>query len=121
MTKEEAIKELTYAMHEVEWEYPIDVAAALTIAIEALENNEKYRWHDLIAEPKDQPSEELPADWFIVAVSGESNRVKWVNAVTIGMYDPDLGEWLMENGEPWERGLNVVGWRMIEEFRPWEN
>lgn len=37
MTNEEAIRELTYAMYEVEWEYPIEVAAALELAISALE------------------------------------------------------------------------------------
>lgn len=37
MTREEAIKVLKVAVAEVEWEYPMDYAAAFDLAIEALE------------------------------------------------------------------------------------
>ena len=37
MTPEEAIKTIKVAQAEVEWEYPMDYAAAFDVAIEALE------------------------------------------------------------------------------------
>lgn len=37
MTPEEAIKTIKAAQAEVEWEYPLDYAAAFDVAIEALE------------------------------------------------------------------------------------
>lgn len=42
MTNEEAIKTIKTAISEVEWEYPIDYAAAFEVAIKALE--EQARW-----------------------------------------------------------------------------
>ena len=42
MTKEEAIKTIKTAIAEVEWEYPMNYAAAFEVAIKALK--EQARW-----------------------------------------------------------------------------
>lgn len=57
MTNTKVIKTLRLAQAEVEWEYPMDIAAAIDVAVEALEKAEKYRWHDLMENPDDLPEE----------------------------------------------------------------
>lgn len=42
MTNEEAIKAIKMAISQVEWEYPLDYAAAFDMAIEALEKQSKW-------------------------------------------------------------------------------
>lgn len=42
MTSEEAIEAIKTAIAEVEWEYPLDYAAAFDMAIEALEKQPKW-------------------------------------------------------------------------------
>ena len=44
MTREESVKILKAAVSWVEWDYPMDIAAALDIAIEALEREQQGEW-----------------------------------------------------------------------------
>ena len=65
MTNEEAIEIIKIARAEVEWEYPMDYAAAFDKAIEALEQ-----------EPKWIPvSERLPEDGQEILFSTKTGRV----------------------------------------------
>lgn len=43
MTNKEAIETIKIAIAEVEWEYPMDYAAAFEMAIEALTETEQYK------------------------------------------------------------------------------
>lgn len=42
MTSEEAIEAIKMAVSQVEWEYPLDYAAAFDVAIKALEKQSKW-------------------------------------------------------------------------------
>ena len=42
MTNEEAIETIKTAISQVEWEYPLDYAAAFDMAIEALKKQSKW-------------------------------------------------------------------------------
>ena len=58
MTNKNVIETIKTAIAEVEWNYPMDYAVAFEKAIDALENQNKYRWHDLRKDPNDLPKVE---------------------------------------------------------------
>lgn len=57
MTNEDAIKTIKTAIAEVEWIYPMDYAVAFEKAIDALKNEDRFRWHDLRKDTNDLPDD----------------------------------------------------------------
>lgn len=96
MTREEAIEIIKIARAEVEWEYPMDYAAAFDKAIEALEQ-----------EPKWIPvSEGLPEYGTEVLTCIRSGYVEIQSLETYGEY------WENQHGD-WTDFDEVIAWLLL--------
>lgn len=85
-------------------------ATAMMMAIEALEDAEKYKWHDLRKDPYDLPDAEY----------GESDTVLCQKEIgTYILLYFDGGNWCYPTGECYERNKDsqkIIAWRYIEPF-----
>lgn len=109
MTPEKAIEIIKIAKAEVEWEYPLDYQIAFDVAIEALENQEKYKWHKA---KKESPKETKE---YLIYYRRWSNIVDaWVEDIDIRRYFTGLGRFDVWNGE---KRSKVIAWREIEPFK----
>ena len=107
MKPEEAIETIKVAIAEVEWNYPMDYTVAFETAIKALEQADKYRWHDLRKNPDDLPEAICnghESDYVLVMIGiPEWNHWEWA------YYHHDKKLW-----STYEQ--NVFAWRYIEPF-----
>lgn len=94
MKPQEAIETIKIALAEVEWEYPMDYAAAFETAIEALEKQATSEWIPV--------SERLPEgeNEVLITVNGKFNNITFDNAVEKGFYCEDDG-WIIDGYLDW--------------------
>lgn len=112
MTCKDAIKTIKTAIAEVEWNYPMDYAVAFEKAIDALKNEDRFRWHDLRKDPNDLPTDNMTVLVCIVHDYCDDD----------GWFSYDFG-WFIES---WftnyhcrgieSKGYKVIAWREIEPF-----
>lgn len=110
MTKEEAIAELrdVYS-NALEWK-DSRTETAFSMAFEALENADKYKWHDLLKDPADLPSEYATVEVVLSTVE----------VYDIAIYCKDYGfrpwyeAYFQECPEEWD--YKVMAWRDVERF-----
>lgn len=98
MKPQEAIRIMKIALAEVEWEYPMDYAAAFETAIEALEKQAiKQATSEWIP-----ASERLPEgeNEVLITVNGKFNNITFDNAVEKGFYCEDDG-WIIDGYLDW--------------------
>ena len=111
MTCEDAIKTIKTAIAEVEWNYPMDYAVAFEKAIDALKNEDRFRWHDLRKDPNDLPNDDSIE--YVVCVEYRNGK----RECTVGCLDmsgdmmllPTLGNWIGNS-------YHIIAWREIEPF-----
>ena len=107
MTTEEAIQTLQLARAEVEWEYPIDIAAALDMAIAALEQD---RWISV--------EERLPNKYEEVLICTDEYGKSLMGFATTAIWEGNI--WL----EAWTKKETiwaVTHWRPLPEPPKEEN
>ena len=100
----EETRKILKATKDDKWENHI---SQIDLAIEALEKAEKYRWHDLIKDPDDLPTEKND---YMCATSGWSNAIFY--QVCTYFIDDDL--WSPDCPTNYN---NVIAWREIEPFK----
>lgn len=110
MKPQEAIRIMKIALAEVEWEYPMDYAAAFEMAIEALEKQAASEWIPV--------SERLPEgeNGVLITVNGKLNNIIFDNAIEKGFYNEDDG-WIVDGYLDWITP-EVTAWRPLPE--PWK-
>lgn len=87
-------------------------ATAMMMAIEVLEDVDKYRWHDLRKDPEELPDAE----------NGESDTVLCQKKIgTYILLYFDGGNWCYPTGECYECNKDyqkIIAWKEIEPFVP---
>lgn len=117
MTNEEAIKWFEAFQNNLIYEFDVyderfsDALKASKVAIKALEQQNKYRWHDLRKDPNDLPNDDSIE--FIVCVEYRNGKRECtVGCLDIGgdmMLLPTLGNWIGNS-------YHIIAWREIEPF-----
>lgn len=83
------------------------IVAYRTDLIDIHEHLDRYRWHDLDADPEDLPPENDPDDFFLVCISGiDDQGDRYDHFVTVTDYAE--GEFVLD------QMIDVHGWRRIE-------
>ncbi len=114
MTKEQAIKIIKTAIAEVEWEYPMDYAAAFDMAIEALK----------VSEGTDTISRQAALDdahrqiWYRMNQQSMRDRIDdWLKSLPSAEPERKKGKWTKENScefcgfQPWfERDIHTLSY-----------
>lgn len=112
MTTEEAIKTIETALAQVEWEYPMDYAAAFDVAIAALraqqeaEKNEPLTLEEL-REMDGQPvwlnslGENFDNGWYII-VAVDRDRIHCLQLYTMLLFEHYGKTWLAYRHKPKE-------------------
>ena len=110
MTNNEAITELEGIRNDTIVMKPSE-AAALDMAIEALQEKEKNRWVPV--------SEKLPvrAGWYYVTRQGETNTGESYSYTTKGCFKPSTNEWYVDNYDP---STDIIAWKEWTEPEPYK-
>lgn len=106
MTNEEAIETIKTAIAEVEWEYPMNYAAAFDMAIEALKKQSK--WIPV--------SERLPEDhdWYLITVKEKYTGYIYIPRVASHLHG---NYWMLVDAdtapEGWINNLECIAWTLL--------
>lgn len=109
MTNQEAIDIIKRAIAEVEWEYPMEIAAALDKAVEALEkgNNVPGKWNSV--------KDGLPGEYgnYLAVVNGEVEECTYASPLMKGI----ISGWSTceAGGIKWLRDEQVTHWMPLPE------
>jgi Protein of unknown function (DUF551). len=101
MTREEAIEAIKMAQAQVEWDYPMDYAAAFDMAIEALK---PAGW--ISAKDRVPDMDVLKSDWVIGCVYGRVRSIRYEGAICMVGYDD--GHWWIDSAP--EVDVTVTHW-----------
>lgn len=104
MTNKEAIETIKIALAEVEWEYPMDYAAAFETAIEALEKQAASEWIPV--------SEKLPEESGTYIVNAIENCIVHV---TFAKWMKRMKKWNLTGSRSYWK---VTAWQPLPE--PWK-
>ena len=112
MKPQEAIGIMKIAISEVEWEYPMDYAAAFETAIEALE---KQATSEVASEwiPVSERTQVDPDESVLITVNGTYKNITFEDAVMLAVYDKDEG-WIIDGYQYWLTA-QVTAWRPLPE------
>lgn len=104
MTNQESIDIIKTAIAQVEWDYPMEYAAAFDMAIKALENG----WISV--------KNRLPPMYHMVLITGK-NSAGGSFGVIKGSYDGDKGQWYRDDIGQYvdSRGDIVTHWMSLPE------
>ena len=108
MKPQEAIRIMKIAIAEVEWEYPMDYAAAFETAIEALEKQATSDWIPVSERPPEDPDESV-----LITVNGTYKNITFEDAVMLATYDKDEG-WIIDGYQYWLTA-QVTAWQPLPE------
>jgi len=123
MTNQEAIDTIKTAIAEVEWEYPMDYAAAFDMAIEALakDNNVPTKWVGV----KDDLPKEHPSMFAAFYGTDKWNRAMWrteSDRVLVTIQFPDgtrtVDKGKLQDGE-WRTGVSPALRQEVTHWAVW--
>ena len=130
MTYEEALSYFKMRLNEVTHPPTTAQQKAFSVAIEAIEKADKYRWHNLRENPDDLPVLNIGYEYVEVITAGNNNLPfpiqyddatmkfgEWralYDAYSLGYVDSEFEEW---NTECFEE---IIAWRYIEAFKAGE-
>ena len=111
MKPQEAIEIMKIAISEVEWEYPMDYAAAFEMAIEAIEKQATKQATSNYTSEWIPVSERLPDDGETYLITNAESFEQYHTYK--GWYDGTKGIWHMTGN--FERKMNVIAWMPLPE------